>query len=79
MTIVPLALFAGATQRAPLSSIGVLQYIGPTLQFLVAVVYYREEVSLYTQVGFAFVWAGVVVFLSRGRKPAAPKRDPAPD
>ena len=73
VTIVPLALFAGATQRAPLSTIGVLQYIGPTLQFIVGTFYFGEEVSSSTLLGFAFVWTGVIVFLSKGPTPTADK------
>ncbi|MEO1527582.1 MAG: EamA family transporter RarD [Planctomycetota bacterium] len=75
VTIIPLALFAGATQRAPLSMIGVLQYIGPTLQFLVGTVYFGEKVTQSTLLGFAFVWTGVIVFLSRGRSRAPEATD----
>ncbi|MCO8120736.1 EamA family transporter RarD [Stieleria sp. TO1_6] len=62
-TLVPLALFSAATQRAPLSLIGVLQYVGPTLQFIVGVFYFGEPLSSATLVGFSFVWTGVAVFL----------------
>ena len=65
VTIVPLALFAAATQRAPLSLIGILQYVGPTMQFLVGVFYFGEPLSQTTVVGFAFVWTGIAVFWSR--------------
>lgn len=63
VTLVPLALFSAATQRAPLTIIGILQYIGPTLQFLVGVFYFGESLSTFTLVGFGFVWTGVAVFL----------------
>lgn len=63
LTLVPLALFSAATQRAPLTLIGVLQYIGPTLQFIVGVFYFGEPISQFTLLGFGFVWTGVAVFL----------------
>lgn len=63
LTLVPLALFSAATQRAPLTLIGVLQYVGPTLQFIVGVFYFGEAVSQFTLLGFGFVWIGVAVFL----------------
>lgn len=63
LTITPLALFSAATQRAPLSLIGVLQYVGPTLQFLVGAFYFGETLSTYKLIGFGFVWMGVIVFM----------------
>jgi chloramphenicol-sensitive protein RarD len=63
LTLVPLALFSAATQRVPLSLIGVLQFVGPTLQFLVGAFYFDEPLSTTTLVGFGFVWSGVAVFL----------------
>ncbi|KAA5546214.1 EamA family transporter RarD [Roseiconus nitratireducens] len=63
LTITPLALFAGAAHRAPLSLLGILQYIGPTLQFAVGAFYFGEPLSTAALIGFAFVWTGVAVFL----------------
>ena len=69
LTLVPLALFSAATQRVPLSVIGVLQFVGPTLQFAVGAFYFGEPLSQFRLVGFAFVWTGVTVFLlSRQRQ-----------
>jgi chloramphenicol-sensitive protein RarD len=62
VTTVPLLLFASAVQRTPLSTIGVLQYIAPTLQLLLGVVVYREPFTRIQAVGFAIVWAGLIVF-----------------
>ncbi len=64
VTITPLALFAVAAKRVPLSTIGILQYIGPTLQWIVGAIILGEPVSTYQFVGFGFVWAGVVVFIT---------------
>ncbi|QDT08037.1 EamA-like transporter family protein [Rubripirellula lacrimiformis] len=77
ITITPLALFAVAAKRVPLSTIGILQYIGPTLQWIVGAIVLGEPVSTTKFIGFAFVWAGVLVFiagdhvLNRIRRPTA--------
>ena len=63
LTLIPLALFSAATRRIPLTLVGVLQYVGPTLQFLVGVFYFGEPLSAFMLVGFGFVWSGVAVFL----------------
>ncbi|WP_182869022.1 EamA family transporter RarD [Stieleria mannarensis] len=67
LTLVPLAFFSAAAQRIPLTLIGVLQFIGPTLQFLVGAFYFGEPMSTNTLIGFAFVWSGVAVFLIKRR------------
>ena len=64
VTITPLALFSAATQRVPLSLIGVLQYVGPTLQFLIGIFYFGEEMPAGRLIGFGFVWIGVAIFLA---------------
>ena len=46
VTVVPLLFFAAATTRLPLSTLGLLQYIAPTLQFLLGVLYFGEEMSV---------------------------------
>ncbi|MEC8555187.1 MAG: EamA family transporter RarD [Planctomycetota bacterium] len=67
VTIAPLALFAFAAKRAPLSSIGVLQYIAPTMQFLLGVCLYGEEFDTLQLVGFSFVWLALAVYLWSSR------------
>lgn len=61
-TTVPLVLFASAARRIPLSWIGVLQYIAPTLQFLLGVAVYGETLTLHRLAGFGLVWAALAVF-----------------
>lgn len=61
-TTVPLLLFASACRRIPLTWIGVLQYISPTLSMLLGVFVYGETVSASRLLGFAIVWAALVVF-----------------
>ena len=62
ITTVPLLLFASAAQRIPLTTIGILQYITPTLQFLLGVLIYKEPFSFLQSIGFGIVWIGLVVF-----------------
>jgi chloramphenicol-sensitive protein RarD len=62
VTTVPLLLFASSARRIPLVLIGILQYIAPTLQFLLGVFVFREAVSAHTLVGFAIVWAALALF-----------------
>ncbi len=62
-TIAPLAMFSGAARRIPLSMIGVMQYIAPTLQFLLGVFLYHEPFSGAQFVGFSLVWTALVLFL----------------
>lgn len=64
ITITPLALFAAAVRRVDLSLIGILQYIGPTLQFLVGAVLYGEPLDRNRLVGFGFVWVALIVFVT---------------
>lgn len=62
VTTVPLLLFSSAARRIPLTLIGILQYIAPTLQFALGVFVFREVVSLHTLVGFIAVWAALALF-----------------
>ena len=62
VTTLPLLLFAAAVQRIPLSAIGILQFIAPTIQFALGVLIYKEPFSSQQLVSFAFVWSAVIVF-----------------
>jgi len=62
MTTVPLLMFASAARRIPLSLVGILQYIAPTLQFLLGVLVYREPFTHTQFVGFGIVWAALIMF-----------------
>jgi chloramphenicol-sensitive protein RarD len=62
VTVVPLLLFASAVQRVPLSVVGILQYISPTIQFLLGVFVVREPFTAAQLSGFVLVWLGLVVF-----------------
>ena len=62
VTVVPLLLFATAVRRVPLSVIGILQYIAPTIQFLLGVYAFHEPFTRSQLTGFGLVWLGLVVF-----------------
>jgi chloramphenicol-sensitive protein RarD len=66
VTTLPLVLFAAAVQRVPLSAIGILQFIAPTIQFVLGTVVYREPFSSQQLIGFVLVWAAVIVFGAEG-------------
>ena len=66
VTTLPLVLFAAAVQRIPLSMIGILQFIAPTIQFALGVLVYKEPFSHQQLVAFGFVWSAVIVFVAEG-------------
>jgi chloramphenicol-sensitive protein RarD len=61
VTAVPLLAFGGAINRLPLSTIGLLQYITPVIQFVLGVTYFHEQMSTSRWIGFAIVWAALVL------------------
>lgn len=61
VTAVPLIFFGAAARRLPLTSIGMLQYLAPVLQFILAVVVLREEMPLERWIGFGLVWLGLAL------------------
>ncbi len=62
VTTVPLLLFGSAAQRIPLALLGVLQYINPTLQFLLGTLVYHEPFSASRLIGFSIVWAALILY-----------------
>lgn len=66
VTTLPLLLFASATKRIPLSVVGLLQYITPTMQFLIGVLFYAEPFARVRAVGFGLVWVALVIFSVEG-------------
>ena len=65
-TAVPLLFFASAARRIPLSTLGLLQYIAPVLQFLTGVLLYDEPMPASRWVGFMLVWAALAVLIFDG-------------
>lgn len=65
-TVLPLLCFTAAATRIPLSTLGLLQYITPTLQFAIGVFYWREAMSTGRWVGFVLVWVALIVLTVGG-------------
>jgi chloramphenicol-sensitive protein RarD len=61
-TAVPLLLFAGAANRLPLTALGIIQYVAPTLQLAIGVLMYHEPMPPARIAGFALVWCALMVF-----------------
>lgn len=62
ITAIPLFFFGAAAVRIPLTSLGLLQYIAPVLQFLIGVVLLSESMPAARWIGFALVWTALVIF-----------------
>lgn len=62
VTTIPLLMFASAAKQIPLTVVGLLQYIAPTLQFLIGVFLYKEPFDRAHFIGFAIVWVALIIF-----------------
>ncbi|KIC17584.1 EamA family transporter RarD [Leisingera sp. ANG-Vp] len=62
LTGLPLILFSYAAKRVRLGTVGVLQYLNPTLQFMVAVLVFAEPFTQWHGIAFALIWSAVAVF-----------------
>ena len=62
VTGIPLLLFASSAKRIPLSILGILQYITPTIQFLLGVFAYNETFDSNRLIGYSIIWSGLVIF-----------------
>ncbi len=75
VTSIPLLMFGYAARRIPLSMLGFIQYIAPTLQFLLGVFVYLEPFPPSRLVGFSLIWLALLVYSLEGvlfnRKPKA--------
>lgn len=78
ITAVPLLLFAYGARKIPLSLVGLLQYIAPSMQFMIGVFLYNEPFSSEKMIGFSIIWLALIIYsfesfwwLSRQRTVAA--------
>lgn len=78
VTAIPLLLFTSAARLLPLSTVGFLQYLAPTGQFLLAVLVYDEPFATATLGAFALIWAGLAVFSYDAWKATAAARPRSP-
>jgi chloramphenicol-sensitive protein RarD len=76
VTSIPLILFGIAARRIPLSMIGFLQYLAPTLQFMIGVFIFHESFPSSRLLGFGLIWAALLIYsldsVLKGRKKAIP-------
>lgn len=61
VTLLPMLCFCDAARRIPMTWLGQLQYISPTLQFLLAIFYFGETSDVWTLSGFSLVWLGLLI------------------
>jgi chloramphenicol-sensitive protein RarD len=66
ITAIPLLLFATGARKIPLSILGLLQYLSPTIQFLLGVWLFHEAFSSDRLVGFVMIWAALALFAGEG-------------
>ena len=66
VTALPLLLFSGAARSIPLSTLGLLQYIAPTLQFMLGVFVYHEPFTQERLIGFAIIWLALIILTVGG-------------
>jgi len=62
VTAIPLLLFAIGARRLPLATMGFLQYVAPSLSFLVAIAYYGEPMNLSRLLAFIAIWTGLALY-----------------
>jgi len=76
VTTIPLLMFASAAKRIPLTMVGIMQYIAPTIQFLLGIFIFKEVFTTTKLIGFSMVWIALIlfwvegVFARRSQKPA---------
>ena len=78
-TTIPLLLFAAAARRLPLTTLGLFQYLSPTIQFLLGIWLFREPLTTARLAGFACIWAALALYSVDGwrrRAAAQPQLSP---
>ncbi len=66
ITAIPLLLFASGARKIPLSVLGLLQYIGPTIQLSLGIFMFHEAFTAARLVGFALIWGALALYASEG-------------
>src|SRR6185295_17657792 len=66
ITAVPLVCFAAGARRIPLSLVGILQYLGPSLQLGLGVFVFHEPLPTAKLAGFALIWIALVLYAGEG-------------
>jgi len=66
ITAIPLLLFASGARKIPLSVVGMLQYIAPTIQMVLGLVVFHEAFSSARLAGFIVIWAALALYVAEG-------------
>jgi chloramphenicol-sensitive protein RarD len=66
VTALPLLMFASGARTLKLATVGVIQYIGPTLQLLLGVWLYQEPFGMDRMIGFSLIWAALIIYSAAG-------------
>ncbi len=66
LTAIPLLLFAAGARRIPMTTLGILQYVSPSILFVLSVLVFKEPLQLPRLVGFALIWGALVVYSLEG-------------
>ena len=74
VSALPLIAFTYGVQRIPLSTVGLMQYIGPTLQLLTGVLVFGEPFGQAQLIGFACIWVALAIFAVDGWRASRPRR-----
>jgi chloramphenicol-sensitive protein RarD len=78
LTAIPLLMFAAGARRISMTTLGLLQYLGPTIQFLLGVWLFQEPFDTHRGIGFAFIWAGLAAYTWDGWRTARLRAATAP-
>jgi len=70
ITAGPLILFSYATKRLALSTVGLIQYLNPTMQFLVAVLLFQEQLTIWHILSFSLIWIALAFYTRAGLRRA---------
>jgi chloramphenicol-sensitive protein RarD len=84
ITTLPLICFAQAVRKVSLVTIGVVQYLSPTLQLLLGVAWYHEKFELHHKISFGLIWTGLGIYVIDAVRVAArrrlePETEPVPE
>ncbi|MDP1546056.1 MAG: EamA family transporter RarD [Anaerolineales bacterium] len=79
VTTIPLLMFASAAKQIPLNMIGVLQYLAPTIQFLIGIFVYKEAFDTTRLIGFSIVWLALIIFWVENIMAHRPPMQPIPE
>jgi len=66
LTAIPLLLFAAGARRIPMTTLGILQYVSPSILFMLSVMVFKEPLQVPRLIGFALIWGALVVYSLEG-------------